>query len=141
MPAGIAMMPRNFETAEARDGLLVDGEATTIKTILRNEGLAVSDFMPDGERYAFIHNKSHDWHAALFIAASLWSNDPTAVSVALGVVSNYLTDTFRGLPSRKIRLCVVVEKTPERTYKQITYEGPVAGIGELNDAIKRVCDE
>ncbi|WP_158913807.1 hypothetical protein [Caulobacter sp. S45] len=141
VPVGIAVMPDNFATATSRAKLLIQGEGSTLKTLLRNDGLAVSDLLPDGERFSFIHNKSHDWQALLFIAASLWSNDRTAVSVALSVVSNYLTDYFRGAPSHQIRLGVVVEKTPDRTYKQITYEGSVAGLAALDEAIRRVCDE
>jgi hypothetical protein len=142
MPTGIAMMPDNFGTASNRSELLVQGETTTLKTLLRNEGIAVSDFLPEGERHAFIHNKSHDWQALLFVAASLWSNDPNIVPVALGVISNYLTDFFRASPSHnKIKLGVVVEKTPGRTYKHIAYEGDVAGLTALAEAVKRVCDE
>jgi hypothetical protein len=142
MPTDIAMMPDNFATAADRSELLVQGETTTLKTVLRNEGIAVTDFLPEGERHAFIHNKSHDWQALLFVAASLWSNDPNIVPVALGVVSNYLTDYFRGSPSHnKIKLGVVVEKTPGRTYKHIVYEGDVAGLAALEEAVRRVCDE
>jgi hypothetical protein len=142
MPTGIAMMPDNFGTATNRSELLVQGEASTLKTLLRNDGIAVSDFLPDGERHVFIHNKSHDWQALLFVAASLWTNDPNVVPVALGVISNYLTEFFRGSPSHsKIKLGVVVEKTPGRTYKEITYEGDLAGLAALEEAVKRVCDE
>ncbi|MBS0221850.1 MAG: hypothetical protein JSR91_14020 [Proteobacteria bacterium] len=117
MPTGIAIMPDNFDVALSRADLVVRGESSTIRTLLRNNGLSLDDFLPSGERPRFIHNKSHDWGAFLFIGAALLSTDPNAVSVALGVISNYLTEMFRGDPSGKIKLDVTVERKGDRLCK------------------------
>lgn len=102
MPTGLAIMPENFETAATRQDLIVRGEASTVRTLFRNQGLPLGDFLPTGERAGFIHNKSHDWAAFIFISGALASSNPGAVSVALGIISNYLTEAFRGTPAKKI---------------------------------------
>jgi hypothetical protein len=141
MPTGIALMPENFDSATVREALVVRGEASTIRKLLRMNQLPVDDFMPDGEKSGFIHNKSHDWAAFIFVSAALLSSNPNAVSVALGVVSNYLTEMFKGLPDRKIKLDIVVERKGDRVCKKLTYEGSAPGLSEIAETIYRISDE
>jgi hypothetical protein len=73
------------------------------------------------------------------VSASLLSQNPHVISVALGVVSNYLTDWFKGIPgSKKVRLDVVVEQTEGQTYKRIHYEGDPEGLNELARIVREV---
>src|SRR5580658_9185981 len=82
MPTGWAIMPENFDTAATRRDLIVRGEGSTIRTLFRNNQLPLDDFLPNGERPRFIHNKSHDWAAFIFVSGALISSNPSAVSVA-----------------------------------------------------------
>lgn len=141
MPTGLAIMPENFETAATRQDLIVRGEASTVRTLFRNQGLPLGDFLPTGERAGFIHNKSHDWAAFIFISGALASSNPGAVSVALGIISNYLTEAFRGTPAKKIRLDIAVEREGDKVCKKLTYEGDAAGLAEVANAISRIADE
>jgi hypothetical protein len=141
MPTGFAIMPENLDTAATRGGLIIRGEGSTIRKLLKNRQLPVQDFLPSGERPGFVHNKSHDWAAFIFISAALLSNDPSAVSVALSVISNYLTDMFKGTPDKKIKLYIAVERKGDYVCKKLTYEGDAAGLAEIADAILRIGDE
>ena len=141
MPTGLAIMPENFDIAATRQELIVRGEGTTIRKLFRNNQLSLDDFLPSGERAGFVHNKSHDWAAFIFISGALLSSNPTAVSVALGIVSNYLTEIFRGTPDKKIRLDIAVERKGDRICKKLTYEGDAAGLAEIADTILRIGDE
>ena len=141
LPTGLAIMPENFETAATRQELIVRGESSTIRTLFRNNQLPLDDFLPSGKRPGFVHNKSHDWAAFIFISAALLGSDPSAVSVALGVISNYLTDIFRGTPDKKIKLDIAVERKGDRVCKKLTYEGDAAGLAEISDTILRIANE
>ena len=123
MPTGLAIMPENFDTAATRRELVVRGEGSTIRTLFRNNQLPLGEFLPSGEKPGFVHNKSHDWAAFIFISGALLSSDPSAVSVALGIISNDLTDVFRGTPDNKIRLDIAVERRGDHVCKKLTYEG------------------
>src|SRR5581483_7487197 len=138
MPTGFAIVPENFGTAVTRQELVVRGESSTIRTLFRNNQLPLDDFLPDGERPGFIHNKSHDWAAFIFVSGALLSSDPSAVSIALGIVSNYLTEMFRGTPDKKIKLEIAVERRGSRVSKKLTYEGNAAGLAEIADTIFRI---
>jgi len=141
MPEGLAVMPENFDTAATRQEFVVRGEGSTIRTLLRNKQLLLDDFLPSGERPRFIHNKSHDWAAFIFISAALISNDPSTVPIALGVISNYLTDMFKGTPDKKIKLNIAVERKGNGVCKKLTYEGDTTGLAEIADTILRIADE
>jgi hypothetical protein len=101
----------------------------------------LDDFLPTSEKPGFIHNKNHDWAAFIFISSALISSNPAAVSVALGVISNYLTDMFKGTPDKKIRLDIAVERKGDRVSKKLTYEGDAAGLDHIADSILRIGDE
>jgi hypothetical protein len=141
MPTGFAIMPENFETAATRRELVVRGEGSTLRKLLRDGQLPIQDFLPSGERPGFIHNKSHDWAAFIFISAALLSTDPSAVTVALGIISNYLADMFKGTPDKKIKLDIAVERKGDRVSKKLTYEGDAVGLASIADTILRIADE
>lgn len=141
MPDGWAALPENFDTAASRQELVTRGEASTVRTLFRNHDVPSGSFMPSSERTGFIHNKSFDWAALLFVSASIISNDPNLMPVALGVISNYLTDLFKGIPSKRVRLSIVVERKGNKTCKKITYEGDVAGLKTIAPALRRIADE
>lgn len=141
MPTGFAVMPQNFDTATSRNKLLFRSEAATIRKLFRLSATPFENFLPGDERVPSIHNKSFDWAPLLFVSAALMSSDPNAISVALGVISNYLTDFFRGIHNPKVKLNVVVERKKDRTCKKLSYEGDVAGLLSLVDAIRKINDE
>jgi hypothetical protein len=141
LPAGLAIMPENFSTAATRRELIVRGEGSTIRTLLRNNQLPLDDFLPNGERPGFIHNKSHDWAAFIFVSGALLSTDPSAITVSLGIISNYLTEAFKGTPDKKIKLDIAVERKGNRVSKKLTYEGDAAGLTKIADTILRIANE
>ena len=141
VPTGLAIMPKNFDTAATRQEFIVRGEGSTIRTLFRSKKLPLEDFLPSGERPRFVHNKSHDWAAFIFVSAALLANDPSAVTVALGIISNYLTDIFKGTPDKKIKLDVAVERRGDHICKKLTYEGDAAGLAQIADTVLRIADE
>ena len=134
VPTGLALLPRNFESAGSKDELLHESEAPTVRILWRRAGLVETPIEPEGERFPQISEKSFDeWVGpTLFVSGALVSQNPAVVSVALGVISNYLTEWFRGVPTgrRKATLDVVLE-VGKRQYKKLHYEGPVEGLQEL----------
>lgn len=140
-PDGIGILPVNFGSVATRQELLFTSEAATVRTLLRNNDIPVGNFLPIGERLGAIHNKHFDWAPVIFVSASLMSNNPALVSVALGIIANYATDFFRGLPDQKVKFRVVVEKKKDRSCKEIVYEGNAAGLKELPEIIRSISDE
>jgi hypothetical protein len=142
-PDGIAILPENFDTASDRSELLHRTSATTLRKALRATSIPVSDLIPASERIPYITYKNFEWVApTLFISAVVISQNSAAVTVALGVLSNLITEYFKGIPDKKTaKLNVIVEKRIDRTCKKISYDGDIAGIISLADVIKRIADE
>ncbi len=139
-PQGISILPENFDSATSHQELVVWGESVDVRKVLERHDLPMGDVMPAGERPRSLHYKSANWTALLFVSAALLSENPHAVSVALGVISNYVTDLFRGRPGKTARLSIVAESS-DGACKKLTYEGDPAGIPSLEKAIRRIADE
>lgn len=139
-PTSLALLPRNFEEAESRDSLLHESSAATVRVLFRKNDIIETPLELDGERFPQVSEKAfEEWIGpTIFVSFALLSQNPHVLSLALGVLSNYLTDFFRGLPSPgKAKLTVVVE-TRKKTYKRIDYEGPVSGLEKIAEIAKEV---
>ena len=140
IPTGIALLPRNFESAESKDALLHESNAATIRVLFRNNGIAETPLEREGERFPRISEKAfEEWVVpTIFASFALLSQNPHIISVALGVISNYLTDLFKGIPGgRNVKLDIVVE-TRKKTYKRIHYEGPISGLEKAAQVAREV---
>ena len=134
---GLALLPVNFESAPSIADLLQASETATIKKLFLAEGLPVDDIVDRSQRPPYIKNKQYEWVPTLFVTASLYSQNPAVVSVALGVLANYATDFFKGTSgAREVKLDIVLEKKKNETYLRVSYRGPIAGMSELPDAIR-----
>ena len=140
VPTAIAILPVNFETAKSCADFKFNGEAATIRKLLRQNGISVENFLPNGERAPTIHNKHFEWAPLLFISAALTSNDPYAVTVALGIISNYATEYFRGILGRSVKLDIVVERKKDNVCKKLHYEGDIEGLASLPKIIQDIAD-
>src|SRR5215203_3346972 len=119
-PGELALLPGNFETAGSRADLVHDASALTIRAAWSSEGVDESRLEPSGERWPAAQEDAAEWIGpTIFVAASIFSGNPGVVDVALGVVSNYLTDFFRGTPhdQRQARLSIVVESDSGETQR------------------------
>lgn len=142
-PEQLALLPLNFESASSIADLLQASEAATIRKLLLGEGLPIDDIVDRSRRPPYLKNKSHEWVAPiLFISAALYSQNPNLVNVALNVIANYATDFFRGVsPAREVKLNIIVEKRKDEIYKQISYQGCIAGLKDLPEVIREVVNE
>jgi hypothetical protein len=138
IPTSLALLPRNFETAKSKNELLHESTTPTIRTLWKQNGIAETK-IEDGEKIPYIQENAFDWIApTIFISTALLSQNPHIISVALGVISNYLTDWFRGIPeSNKVKIDIVVE-TKSGAYKRVRYEGDPDGLKNLPDVIREV---
>jgi len=142
-PTGFAILPINFESAESIKDFRQASEAATVKTLLRSENLPHDDIVGRQDRPPYIQNNAFEWIApTLFVSATLVSQNPVAISVALNVLGNYATDFFRGLSGKKtVKIEIVVEQAKAKSCKKISYEGPSDGLKDLADIIRSTKDD
>lgn len=134
----ITLLPENFDAATALGELRQRSESATVKTLLRSAGLVIDDLYGDAKRPSYIQNNDATWVGpVLLITASAISGNANLISVALGVVSNYLTDYFKGRSGEPVvKLAVVVEQSRSRSWKRIEYQGPPGGLSTLAEVVR-----
>ena len=146
VPSGFAILPVNFDSVDSISAFRNVSEAATVKTLLRNADLPYDDILAAGSRPPYIHNNAFEWVApTLFISASLWSENPDAVSVALSTIANYVTEFFKGFRGTSgdhwVKLDIIVERRKTASCKKISYEGPPEGLLGLAEVIRATSDE
>jgi hypothetical protein len=143
-PEGACILPRRFDSAKGTRELVHESSTIDLKTLFRLAGLPITIYQPDGAKIPYLQENDITWVGPLlFFSATALSQNPHLLGESLGVISNYLTDHFKGLPKPgRVRLSVVVEttttKTTSKTTKKIDFEGPPDKLSEINDLIKDI---
>lgn len=139
-PSGIAILPINFDSAQDQEQLLQRSEAATVRSLLRQAKMPPDELLPRPKTLGFIQNNSFEWVGPIiFFSASLFSNSPDVFAVVINVLSNYLTDFFKGVSGTKnVKLKVVIETTPGGTCKMVSFDGPLEALGDIRNVIKEI---
>ena len=117
-PITLAILPRNFDSANSYSELFYESETATIRKLWKEAQLHEDRLERDDEHFPYMRERTSEWFGpTIFIGSMLFLNDPNAISLALNVIANYLTDFFRGsFQKPKIRFDIIVEKTNKRKY-------------------------
>jgi hypothetical protein len=139
-PDGIALLPPNFFEATSKGELRQPFEAATVKALFRGANLPLCDLFAGVNNPPYVQNNDVNWLIpTIFVTAGYLSENPSFMSVALGVLTNYLTDFFKGRNEKiTVKASIIVEKTNSKTSKRIEYEGPVEGLSALAKVVKEV---
>lgn len=136
----IVLLPNNWKQEQKETGPLY--ASTTISTLklLKSKGIPAIILDQDNHNISLQDNRSVDWIVPTFLISSmLLSQNPEAVTVALGVIANYVTYIFKGLKQDpNVQFEIVFSKPESSKAHQVRYEGPVSGISELNKVLETV---
>lgn len=123
----------------AESKVVFSTNTTTVEKLLREQGIAVRRAVVDGE-VALRDERGFTWLGpVIFVGFAVLVESPHLLSVSLSVIANYLTDIFRVRESPgRAKLDVVVEFSPNRAMKKISYDGPVEGIGEISKSLEEM---
>lgn len=141
-PTGIALLPRNFATAESLIDLEYGAHTLTIRSVWRQAGISESRIEPDEFVIPEINEQSFaEWVApVIFLSHAVLSQHPELVEVALAAVIEYARNFFAHLPGPgHTRLEVIMEEA-DGACRRVKYRGPVEGLDRLPKIIKRTVD-
>jgi hypothetical protein len=139
VPSGVAILPRNFDTATSRAELIHESTATTVRLLLRESGIHETPLEEPGDRLPFMGQKAATWGGPDLYMALAALQDPQLLTSVIEVISAYLTDFFRGIAQdrRRAKLSVVVQTAPG-SFKKVQYEGPIEGLARIPDVVRRL---
>lgn len=143
VPESIAILPRNFENARSKEDLVHEETTPTIRILWRENNVIETPLEKEGEKIPFVSEKFLEWAGPLiFFASTVIIQNPVLIDVSIGVISNYLTDFFKGMvkEEKKVKLSVVVE-TKSGSYKKVNFEGHPEGLKELPKIVRSLHDE
>lgn len=142
-PAGLALLPSNFDTASDISNFRQVSESATVRTLLRTSNISLDELVNKDQRPPYIQNNAFEWVApTLFVSVGVLSQNASYLSVALSVIANYATDFFKGMSgSNEVQMDIVVERSKSKVCKKITYKGPPEGLKDLPEVIRAASDE
>jgi len=133
----IAFIPSNIDSISTED-YYYENSVKTLKTLFRNSHIPF-EFI-DSDKIGYRQLNAFEWIGPIiFFGYSVFTENPTLISISCGVISNYLTDFFRGISGKKnIKLDIVVETEKGKTYKKIHFEGTPESLKDLPEIIKAI---
>ncbi len=139
IPDCLVLLPKNLDTASSPSDLAYESSTATIRKVLVQAGLEAKSLESiSGETLPQSFEKSFDWLGpTIFVGAGLITQNPAVVTIALNMISAYLSDLFRGFPEgRNVKLTVIIERDGGKLSKRIEYSGPADGLKDLPQAIR-----
>lgn len=138
LPTTIAFFPENLKTATSTTEFVFSDSLVDLNKVLKKNNLAIPAL--GGTSNLTRSRKNADIYIpAIFFGASILSENPNLVSLSLNIVSNYLTDFFKGrLGPKKSHIELYIETKEKGKVKKISYTGNVDGLKELPDIIKNM---
>ena len=143
IPNSLAILPRNFENAKSKVDLVHENTTPTIRILWRQNNIVETPLEKKGENISYVFEESFGWVSPLIFFTSVFIiQNPYLIDVAIGVISNYLTDWFKGISDKEKKVSLnIVEETRSGSYKKIDYSGPLEGLQELPAIIRSIHDE
>jgi hypothetical protein len=142
-PRGLAILPRNFDSADTLSEIVHEDSTATIRKLFRQQGIQENQVEKPGQKLLRIQENAADLLLpTLFVTASLYSENPYLVPLALNILSEYAMDFFKGsLRNRSVDLSVVVERDEKKVSKRIRYKGDVSGMKDLESAVRKLLED
>src|ERR1700738_806015 len=96
LPTELAVVPIYFESANSLDELYTASHTTTVLKVFKENRIPIGSFLPDACRPPYAVNKHFQWLGpTLFFPLALLSSNPQISSLAIGVLSNCITDFLK----------------------------------------------
>jgi len=142
-PTGLAILPRNIAEATTADELLHESSAIALRSLFRQHNIEETRIEKEGQKIPVLQENEFSLILPIiFVSASLLSQNPHALAIALNIIANYATDFFKCIPgSKKVVLDIVVENKSGRGSKRLHYEGPREGLEETEKMARKVFDD
>ncbi|MFW1918907.1 hypothetical protein [Acinetobacter baumannii] len=85
-----------------------------------------------------LEQRSIDWFGpTLLITTTALTQNPELISITLNIISNYISDFFKGSKEPNIKFTVLIQESKTQ-FKKIDYEGDKEGLKEVGKLINKL---
>lgn len=136
VPSGLAILPNNLATAASISDLRQQVESDTVRTLLKTNEIAYVEIFDEDDQPPYLQQYGFEWFGpTLFVSAGLLSQNPSVLSVTLGLITNYLYDLFKGSKDGMASLNVIFQNV-DGSCKEVRYSGPPDGLSKVAEIVK-----
>ncbi len=141
-PTGIALLPRNFDSADTQSELVHEESVLTVRKLWKKAGVIETPLAQPGTTFPPVRERSfNEWMGPIiFVSYALWNGNEYQISMALNVISDYLTDFFKGMGGNNNVRLEIVSETKGGDYRSVQYRGAVEGLSELPAIVREVAE-
>ncbi|MCM8570292.1 hypothetical protein NE848_12945 [Gramella jeungdoensis] len=141
LDADFCILPENIETADKKTDLIFTESTTSVNKYLKQKNVNI-EVLTNGS-LQLRQRKSIDFYAPLiFVGFTLLQENSNILSVGINVLSDYISDYFKGsFGEKKVKLELIVETKKNEEYKSLNYEGSVEGLKEVPKIVKSMKNE
>lgn len=139
----ITIVPRNIMNVESNDQFIYRESTKDIVKLFSLNSIELDSYWKNKRSKSYKHEHSAEWIGpTFFLGAALLSENSNAISVALSVIANFLTDLFKGkAPDTTFKMEFIIETKKNKSFKKLFFEGKPTDIDKLIKLIKAVHDE
>ncbi len=132
----ICVLPDNIHCKTQNEEYFYAFSLPTIQKVLKERNLELHQFN-ELKSANLIDQRGLEYFAPIILVGSLYySQNPDAISIALGLISNYLSKLFSVNNKAKANFTIYARDDKNKKTKRIHYDGPVSGIKELEKVVK-----
>lgn len=136
VPSGLAILPNNLATAASIGDLRQQVESDTVRTLLKTNEIAYVEIFDEDDQPPYLQQYGFEWFGpTLFVSAGLLSQNPSVLSVTLGLITNYLYDLYKGSKDGTASLNVIFQNV-DGSCKEVRYSGPPDGLSKVAEIVK-----
>lgn len=133
----LVLLPASIErTSDGEQYIVYAASTTSVLKLLKSKSIPARLGGAKTGKIAYQENRGSEWFGpTILITSALLSQNPSAVSVAINVISSYVYDIFKGKaddPTAKCTFAYVGKAGRKRLY----YEGPTSGLSEIQKIIE-----
>ena len=129
-------IPENLAQVENSNEFIYSDTTTDLNKTLKKDGLKIN-FLTD-DKPLLRSRKNAEWFGpSILVGYTILTQNPQLIDLTMSILSSYLYDLFKGVGgTKKVKFDIIIESKSKKNYKQISYEGNIEGIKELNNVIK-----
>jgi hypothetical protein len=132
----IYILPNNFLETNNTEEYFYSSTLPTVKKLLSTKNIPVKILGKESDQI-YIEQRGLEYFLPIFFIGSLYySQNPTAVSIALGMIANYLTEIFKGQKEPKVNLNIYIRDDINKITKRVKYKGTPEGLKDVDKIVK-----